>query len=46
MPKDKKEKVKNNKNTRNPTISNDQLGENASEPMSEQYDNKSNKKKK
>ena len=46
MSKDKKEKVKSNKANQNPSINNDQLGENASEHMSEHYDNKTNKKKK
>ena len=46
MPKDKKENRKKNNAKPDPSFHNDQLGENASEHMSNQYDNKQNKKKK
>ena len=46
MPKDKKENIRKKNRNPNPSFQNDQLGENASEHMSNQYDNKQNEKKK
>jgi hypothetical protein len=46
MVKDKKEKNQKNTKGQGPSFHNDQLGENASEHMSSEYDNKQNKKKK
>ena len=46
MAKDKKEKNKKSAKSQNPSFHNDQLGENASEHLSDEYDNKQNKKRK
>jgi hypothetical protein len=46
MPKTKRDKAKKNHNNQDPSFFNDQLGENAYEPMSDKYDNKENKKRK
>jgi hypothetical protein len=44
MAKENKEKNKKNPKGQDPVFYNDQLGENASEHLSSEYDNKQNKK--
>jgi hypothetical protein len=46
MAKGKKEKIRKTPSNQQPAFNNDQLGENAAEHFSNEYDNKQNKKRK